>query len=96
LKERIEQIRSRLAELDPIEMDIQDESHLHVGHAGAKSGGGHFRLLIVSDCFAGLGTLARHRMIYAALGDMMQGPIHALAIRACTAAEADSSTQKES
>ena len=96
MKNRIEQIRARLAQLQPIEIDIKDESHLHVGHAGAKSGGGHFRLLIISDCFSGLGTLARHRMIYEALGDMMQGPIHALAIRARTVAETNSSTQKES
>ncbi|MDX5364000.1 MAG: BolA family transcriptional regulator [Pseudazoarcus pumilus] len=89
---RIDQIRERLASLAPISLDIEDESHLHAGHAGARSGGGHFRLRMVSDCFRGHGTLARHRMIYAALGDMMQGPIHALAIKALTADEADHPT----
>tara|TARA_R110002049_G_scaffold83790_3_gene213211 strand:+ start:84 stop:377 length:294 start_codon:yes stop_codon:yes gene_type:complete len=94
---RVEQIRERLAELNPVSVDIRDDSALHAGHEGAKSGGGHYHLVIVSDCFRGHGTLARHRMIYAALGDMMRGPIHALAIRALTADEADSpSSQKES
>lgn len=88
---RIDLIRERLAALEPVSLEIEDESHLHAGHAGARSGGGHFRLRLVSDCFQGHGTLARHRMIYAALGDMMQGPIHALAIKALTADEADHS-----
>lgn len=85
----MDQIRERLASLEPLRLDLEDESALHIGHAGARDGGGHYRVLIVSDCFQGLGTIARHRMIYAALGDMMQGPIHALAIRALTAAEAE-------
>lgn len=88
---RIDQIRERLASLTPLSLEIEDESHLHAGHAGARSGGGHYRLRMVSECFRGHGTLARHRMIYAALGDMMQGPIHALAIKALTADEADHS-----
>ena len=88
---RIDQIHQRLASLEPISLEIEDESHLHAGHVGAQSGGGHFRLRMVSDCFRGHGTLARHRIIYAALGDMMQGPIHALAIKALTADEADHS-----
>lgn len=90
---RIEQMRERLAALDPLSLDIEDESHLHVGHAGARGGGGHYRLRMVSERFSGLGTLARHRMIYDALGDMMQGPIHALAIKALTADEAAQTTR---
>jgi BolA protein len=94
---RTEQIRQRLAALDPISIELRDDSALHAGHEGAKSGGGHYHLVIVSDCFTGHGTLARHRMIYAALDEMMRGPIHALAIRALTADEAGlSPTQKES
>ncbi|MDX5445019.1 MAG: BolA family transcriptional regulator [Zoogloeaceae bacterium] len=85
---RIDLIRERLETLAPLALDIEDESHLHAGHAGARSGGGHYRVRMVSDCFHGHGTLARHRMIYDALGDMMQGPIHALAIKALTADEA--------
>lgn len=88
---RVEQIRERLASLAPLSLEIEDESHLHAGHAGARSGGGHYRVRLISDCFRGHGTLARHRMIYDALGDMMQGPIHALAIKALTADEADHS-----
>lgn len=90
---RIDQMRERLAALDPVSLDIEDESHLHIGHAGARSGGGHYRLRMVSERFSGLGTLARHRMIYDALGDMMQGSIHALAIKALTADEAAQTTR---
>lgn len=86
---RVELIRERLGTLEPSRLEIEDESALHAGHAGARDGGGHYRVLIVSDCFRDQGTLKRHRMIYAALGEMMQGPIHALAIRALTAEEAD-------
>ena len=75
-------IRGRLAALDPQSLDLLDESGLHVGHEGARSGGSHFRLTIVSPRFAGRDTLARHRMIYAALGPLMQREIHALAIQA--------------
>ena len=70
--------------LAPLEMQLKDQSHLHAGHAGAKDGHGHFALKIVSDSFAGENTLARHRLVYAALGDMMQTDIHALSIRAFT------------
>ena len=59
---RIEQIRERLAALQPLKIEIEDDSHLHAGHAGAQSGGSHFRLHIVSGQFAGKNTLARHRM----------------------------------
>ena len=63
-------------------IEIVDESHLHVGHPGASSGGGHFNVTIVAESFDGLTTLARHRLIYDALGDAMQTEIHALSIKA--------------
>jgi BolA protein len=75
-------IRARLAVLHPLSVEIVDESALHAGHAGAKGGGGHYRLRIVSARFAGLGTVARHRLIYETLGDLMKRDIHALAIQA--------------
>jgi BolA family transcriptional regulator, general stress-responsive regulator len=78
----VEQLRERLSVLAPTHLDIVDESHLHAGHAGARDGGGHFRLHIVSMAFAGKNTVARHRLIYDTLGDLMRGRIHALAIRA--------------
>ena len=68
-------------------IEVIDDSHRHIGHAGAGDGRGHFIVGIVSDRFAGLGSLARHRAIYAALGDMMSTDIHALSIRAATPAE---------
>ena len=79
---RLAAIRERLAALAPVELDVEDESHRHVGHAGARDGRGHFRVRIVSGAFEGLAPLARHRAVYAALGDMMQTDIHALAIDA--------------
>lgn len=84
---RIEQIRSRLASLQPLKLELEDDSHLHAGHAGAQAGGGHYRLHIVSAEFAGKNTLARHRMIYSALGEMMRAEIHALNIKAETPEE---------
>jgi len=78
-------IRERLMQrLSPTQLDLIDESHLHAGHAGAQSGRGHFRVTIVSESFAGQPPLARHRMVYAALGEMMQTDIHALTITALT------------
>ena len=82
-----------LAVLEPIHMEVIDDSFKHAGHEGAKGGGGHFSLTIVSPQFAGKNTVARHRMIYAALGPMMQTQIHALAIRAYAPGEADSFSQ---
>lgn len=84
---RIEQMKSLLAQLQPIDLEIIDDSHLHAGHEGARSGGGHYTLQIVSEAFAGKNTLARHRMIYSALGDMMKQDIHALNIKAYTPQE---------
>jgi BolA protein len=77
-------IHERLAALEPESVELLDESGRHVGHAGAAAGGSHFRLVIVSPRFAGLGQLERHRMVYAALGPLMAREIHALAIRALT------------
>ena len=76
-------IRERLATLEPLELQLVDESAQHAGHAGARPGGNtHWRLTIVSPRFAGQSTVARHRMVYQALGELMQNPIHALAINA--------------
>jgi BolA protein len=79
-----EAIRERLAALEPQSMVLLDESGEHAGHAGAKAGGSHFRLTIVSPRFSGKDQIARHRMIYEVLGPLMQREIHALAIRALT------------
>ena len=82
-QDRIGKIRERLsAALHPDELEIVDESHKHVGHAGAKDGRGHFRVRIVSEKFAGLPPLRCHRLIYAAVGDLMETDIHALSISA--------------
>jgi BolA protein len=76
-------IRERLAALEPVQLDLVDESARHEGHAGARPGGQtHWRLTIVSPRFSGQSTLARHRMVYQALGELMHNPIHALAITA--------------
>ncbi|GLT21450.1 MULTISPECIES: BolA family transcriptional regulator [Zoogloea] len=80
----MDEIRQRLAVLAPVKVELIDDSALHAGHAGARSGGGHYRLSIVSAAFAGKNTVSRHRMIYDALGDMMRKEIHALAIQAET------------
>jgi BolA protein len=89
------QIRSRLAALDPLSLDLLDESAQHAGHAGAQPGGQtHWRLSIVSQRFSGQNVVARHRMIYQALGELMQNPIHALAITARSPEESRSSESK--
>ena len=86
--QRVERIRSLLVEaLDPAAIEVVDDSHKHVGHAGARGGQGHFSVDIVSAAFTGKLPLARHRLVYAALGDMLQTDIHALAIRARTPEE---------
>jgi len=85
---RVEAIRQRLQQaLVPLELEVVDESHRHAGHAGARDGRGHFRVRIVSAAFAGMAPLARHRAVYAALGELMQTDIHALAISALAADE---------
>ena len=78
-----ETIRARLQALEPLALDLVDDSEQHRGHAGYREGGNtHWRLSIVSPRFAGKPTVARHRMVYQALGELMQHPIHALAISA--------------
>jgi BolA protein len=81
--ERLERMRRLLTSaFAPTELDVVDDSHQHVGHAGAREGKGHFTVRIVSDTFAGMTPLARHRAVYTALGGMMQDDIHALSIQA--------------
>lgn len=75
-------IEQRLSALKPESLEIVDESGKHIGHEGAKGGGGHYQLVIVSPQFSGKPVQQRHRMIYEALGPMMKSEIHALAIRA--------------
>ncbi|MGE0558072.1 MAG: BolA family protein [Burkholderiales bacterium] len=79
----ISAIEERLAALLPESIEVLDESAMHAGHEGAKGGGGHYRLIIVSPAFANQPLQSRHRMIYAALGPLMHREIHALAIKAC-------------
>lgn len=83
----IAQIRERLTVLEPVDLQVIDDSAAHAGHDGAKSGGGHYRMLIVSSRFAGKATIARHRLVYDALGSLMQKQIHALSITAKTPEE---------
>jgi BolA family transcriptional regulator, general stress-responsive regulator len=76
-------LRQRLREaFSPVQLIIEDESHLHAGHAGAAGGQSHFRVRIVAEAFRGISAVARHRLVYAALADMLKSDIHALAIEA--------------
>ncbi|HEX8601810.1 MAG TPA: BolA family protein [Pseudoduganella sp.] len=85
---RLDKIRDRLlAHLGQAEIELEDESALHAGHAGAASGGGHYRLRITSVKFAGLNLVTRHRLVYDAVHDMMHKEIHALAITAVAPSE---------
>jgi len=68
-------------------LEIEDESHLHAGHAGARDGRGHYRLTLVSDAFEGESRLGRHRLVFDALGNMMDTDIHALSIQALAPSE---------
>jgi BolA protein len=87
--ERLAAIRERIAAvLAPSALEVVDESHLHKGHAGARDGRGHFRVRIIAERFAGLRPLERHRLVYAAVGSLMQTDIHALSVTALTSAEA--------
>lgn len=81
--DRIAAIQDRLtASFSPLECQIVDESAMHAGHAGAASGGGHYRIHIISAFFEGKNRINRHRLVYDSLADMMQTEIHALAINA--------------
>jgi len=83
--ERVALIGERLsAALEPVSLQVEDESHLHAGHAGARDGKGHFRVTIVSARFEGLSPIKRHRLVFAAVDDLMDTDIHALAIDART------------
>ena len=89
-KERLQEIRQRLQEaFEPEELGVEDESHLHEGHPGARDGRGHFRVLIIAEAFQDQNLLHRHRMVYKALGDMMRTDIHAVAIDAWSPDELD-------
>ncbi|PPT97420.1 BolA family transcriptional regulator [Xanthomonas arboricola pv. arracaciae] len=86
---RVERIRTALqAALAPTELEVVDDSHRHAGHAGARDGRGHLNVRVVSAAFAGKPPLARHRAVYAAVGEMMQTDIHALSIEAIAPGEA--------
>lgn len=87
-------IEAKLTEaLAPKRLTVEDEGHLHAGHAGAKAhGGGHYRVTVVSAAFEGLGPVARHRRVYAVLAEEMKSRIHALALTTLTPAEDARST----
>ena len=86
--DRVERIRQLLAAaLSPSVLEVEDDSHLHAGHAGAASGGGHYRVKIVSEQFEGLRLVMRHRLVYDAVQGMMHTDIHALAITAVAPSE---------
>jgi BolA protein len=86
--ERPAEIERRLQEaFEPESLLVEDESHLHAGHAGAKDGRGHFRVSIVSAAFEGMNPIARHRAVYDAMGELMQTDIHALSIDALASSE---------
>jgi BolA protein len=83
-----ETIETRLRErLAPLHLEVMDDSPMHAGHAGAASGGGHFSVFVVSASFEGKNRVARHRLVYDLLQDMMQGSIHALALRTVAPSE---------
>ncbi len=80
--ERVNRIRERLQKLQPVALQIEDESHLHAGHPGARGGAGHYRVTITAEAFRGKSPLARHRLVYDCVDDMMPHEVHALAIHA--------------
>jgi len=86
--DRESRIRACLVEaFDPVELLLKDQSHMHAGHVGAQDGKGHFDVTIVADRFATASRIQRHRMVYDALGDLLQTDIHALRIKALSPAE---------
>jgi BolA protein len=87
---RIAVIKEKItAAINVVAIDVQDDSHLHVGHAGAKDGAGHFTVTVISNEFSGMSYLSRHRKIYQAVGEMIPNEIHALVIRPNTPLEAE-------
>lgn len=87
MNDMISEMKQRLAVLAPEHIEIVDESALHAGHAGARSGGGHYQLTLIAAAFAGQNSMARHRAVYQALGDLMTTRIHALSITALAPGE---------
>ncbi len=88
MSDRRARIHQKLRErLDALHVLVVDESHLHAGHAGASSGGGHFRAVVVSPLFEGKGPVERQRLVYSALAEEMGSEIHALSMRTLTPAE---------
>ncbi len=86
--DRLARIRAQLqAALAPSVLELGDDSALHAGHPGAASGGGHYRVKIVSERFEGLKLVMRHRLVYDSVHDMMRTEIHALAITALAPSE---------
>lgn len=83
----LDQLRQRLETLSPVALELMDESAQHAGHAGTREGKGHYRVVICAAGFSGLSRLERHRLVLAAVGDLMQSAIHALAIEAKTPEE---------
>ena len=84
-EKRAEMVRKYLyQDLGADLVEVDDQSHLHAGHPGAATGGSHFEVIVVAKAFEGLATLARHRLVYQALGDAMTRDIHALSIKAYT------------
>lgn len=87
--DRIEAIKERLTtKLQPVQLDIIDESHLHAGHSG-HGGAGHFAVTIISEAFNGKSLIERHRMVYLAVDDLMKTEIHALSIKAISTDETE-------
>ncbi len=89
MNDRVERITTLLQDLSPLSCQVEDESALHAGHAGAASGGGHYRLHLVSSRFEGLNRVSRHRLVYDCLGKLIKTEIHALALTLLTPAEAN-------
>lgn len=84
----LELIREKLIRaLQPVHLEIVDQSHLHAGHESARAGGGHYAVTIVAAAFEGLGPPQRHRLVYRALAEQMKGEIHALALRTIAPSE---------
>ena len=85
---RVERLEARLrTALQPAELRVVDDSHLHAGHAGAAGGHGHLTVQVVAERFTGLSVVRRHRLVYEAVGDMMTTDIHALSIQALAPGE---------
>ena len=89
MTDTIPALKAALSSLNPSYLNIQDDSALHAGHAG-NTGGGHYTVIIVSEAFNNLSLVKRHRLVYDAVGSLMDQAIHALSIQAKTSAEYDS------